>query len=145
MSAALSRRLYIEAGEGEGWACVERENGDIKIACNTKAKPHIFQQDFAFQLVKKLNAQLAYGGTWAVGWCHGYGRLIILCVDEDGDVQFTVEDDEPVNRILEAGPDHFVSQCFDAYDYWALSQSILDLNPDETFKHAQGERRPSER
>lgn len=143
VTAALGRRLYIEAGEGDGWACGVRENGDIKIVCNAQTRPHVFQQDFAFELVRKLNKQISNGGTWTVGWCDGWGKLIILWLDQDGDVQFTVEDDEPVNVILEAGADHFLSQCFDAYGKWRWSMSILDLQDGETYKRAQGERRPS--
>lgn len=142
---ALSRRFFLEADEGEAWACILKENGEIKIACNAEHQPHVFQRDFATDLLRALNVQIANGGAWSVGWCDGYTKLLILWQDEDGDMQFTVEDDEPVNHIIEAGHDHFVSQCFDAWTMWRRSQAILDLQPGETYKRTQGERRPSQR
>jgi len=65
--------------------------------------------------------------------------------DEDGDQQFTIEDDEDNAVILECDPYHWVGQAFDAYSKWRKGQDALDLKPEQTYKRAQGERRPSER
>lgn len=144
-SPHVSRRLFLEADEGYGWAVAQKTNGDIKTACNAPPgnRPHIFQQDFAYSLLKKLNSQIPNGGSWTVSWCDGWRKLVILWLDKDGDIQFPVEDEELISDILNAGPDHFVGQCAEAWQLWKGCMDVLELKPEETYKRAQGERRPT--
>ena len=145
-SPALSRRLFLEADEGAAWAMIELENGNLHVAHNREDGPGLFKESYAASLLPLLNRNCSYGGSWAVGWCGpDYGKLIMIWSDHDGDQQFTVEDDERIELILECDPLHFVGQCHEAYEMWKKNVQIIDPNPEQTYKRAQGERRPSER
>ena len=115
---------------------------------------------FGMDMVGALNRELHHDGAWVIvltdpvrdggviidlsaKWL--YQRWVILWLDEDGDVQFPVENEERLELVLSMGPDHWLEQCELAWNLWDENRKDLGAKPEQTFKRAQGETAPSAR
>lgn len=146
---SLAKRLHGESAFETGyptgyWLIRQRSNGETYVSHKGYA-PNLAEQIVAGELVKALNKHLPEGGAWVVAWVGWGTKCIALWLDPDGDIQFTVEIEEDATGIYEAGLDHWVEQCADAWRLWYVSmRAVLDPSfEDQTFKKAQGQRAPS--
>lgn len=94
--------------------------------------PHEMQQMFAGDLAKRLMKQASMGGGWIVGFTHpphssnamridgdnAWNRLIMLWLNESGDVQFTVESEIQFISMIENGAARYVGMCEEAWSKW---------------------------
>ena len=167
ITPALLRRFIaearLEAGNGQHYAFVRRSNGNL-IAHNP-ASPEIagYQTMFAADVLKVLNRELHHDGAWVVVFTHPeppepgsailltppgreYARYVLMWLDRDGDVQFSVEwvknESELLDfaEVLEAGIDSVVEKCEGAWQMWHLHmREVLDPREGETFQRARGQ------
>lgn len=167
VTPVLKRRLHAEAmlddGNGATWFVLTRSNGDAVEVLSARARfnPLDEQRLFGRDMAKVLNEKLHHDGKWIVAFTHpsphrpaewftngvGYfNRWYFLFVDQDGDPQFTVENDDRFDEVLTEGPDHWIEQAEQAYQTWHLHmREVLDgkARATATFKRAQGEAPPS--
>jgi hypothetical protein len=143
LTSTVRRRVHLEAGGDSAWIAMRRTNGEI--VTRGQLIPTMPMVIYGRGLVTALNTRIPEGGAWIVGWTHGGDRLMALWLDQDGDVRFTVENDEDSAVIIAAGIDDMVRQCFDAIQHLRMSDAALDRRSDQTYKRAQGEPAPSVR
>ncbi len=98
----------------------------------TDIDPHPHQKGMARELMVMLNSNIDHDGLWIVGWTHPppawetikvdgdncWGRMLMIWLDEDGDIQFPFETDSPLFEIVEAGLDHYVEMCEKSWQAW---------------------------
>lgn len=157
VSPAIMQRLVDESEDTEGrytgfWGAFTKANGDIVFGGNIPA-PCEFQRMFAADMAKGLNDNLRHDGVWLVFWTHPpvamavdadvYRVSHLLWLDEDGDPQFTVDNEDPFHEVMEAGFDHWIEAAEDAWQQWEEARDTLDLSPGQTFKKVRGELPPS--
>lgn len=154
-------RYSTEAFSGEGlgtyWVCLQRDSGLFVSRMNdgNMVAPAPDQQMFAQDLVKMLNKEICHGGRWIIEWTHPgefhsvegvgtftrtYERWLMMWMDEDGDIQFSVENEEPMWVIMANGPMHWVGQAEDAWEQWKLiMRDALAPTEGQLIHRAQGE------
>lgn len=142
---ADGRQAVMGFNPGSYWAAIQRTNGDVRrFACDLKETPPDEKQVWLMQILRGLNKELGHDGRWVVGWTHGNTRFIIMWLDEDGDIQFTVENDEAWAIMVTQEWNHWMSQAEEAWRYWhKMMREVLDPGPDALHKRAQGQRAPS--
>jgi thiamine phosphate synthase YjbQ (UPF0047 family) len=133
---------------------VEIIDGRVREYTSGRCRPMEVQKIAAMELCTFLNREMHHGGRWVVGWAGQTnevtpGGLIVFGVpttmglvwlDQDEDVQFTVEIDERLDDIIRSGPEHWCDQAEQAWREWASHIKEVDVRPDQTIKAAQGER-----
>lgn len=151
LSIALRARFQGEADQLEGrpgalwWACVERgaapgqfrhfQNGYAAEAGERLASEH---------LVTEANRLLHHDGAWVAQWCLQGRHMNMIWLDQDGDAQFTVEFDEDAYGLVQVDLHHWLEQLEGGWQSWRrLMVDVLDPKTGQTFKRAQGQRRPS--
>jgi len=139
--------IVVPMGAGGWWAAVQRTNGEIHRFTNGRLllDPTADQTIWQLDVLKILNHEIPHDGAWVVGWTHGNTRAIWLWLDQDGDVQFTVDNEE--SWETQAGTEmlHWIEQCEQGWSYWFhYMREVLDPNPDTLFKRAQGQKPPSQ-
>ncbi len=158
----LRQRLVSEAtmngGNGSFRAMFRLpSNGNIHAVGVGATELAIDQRVFAEDMADVLNRNLSFGGAWIVGFTHPavvsvlnvlalpeYGRWFFLWCDEDGDPQFSIENDDPFTHTLMKGPDWWIESAADAHASWKYHmRDVLELTPGQTYKRAQGERAQS--
>jgi len=143
---AQNSGLIVPNPGGGWWAAVQRTNGDVHRYANTKLviDPTDDQQAWQMTLLRLLNREIHHMGAWVVGWTHDNTRAIWMWLDNDGDVQFTTDNDE--RWAVQSSTDNltWVSQCEDSWQHWYhFMREVLDPHEDSLFKRAQGQRAPS--
>lgn len=150
----FSAEAEFENGDGFYCAFIQRSNGTfLEHAEGPGADP--MQELFATDMLNALNGKLHHDGAWVMLFTHHdvpvpplakgiYRRFVILWMDRDGDVQFPIENDEPLHVVLAKGPDHWLEQCETAYALWHHAMREV-LNPREgnLYRRARGETAPS--
>ena len=149
VTPALNARLCTEADLAGGrvnspwWVGAERSNG--KFTCFSAGyKADIGEKLIAEQLIKTANKEVGHDGAWIGQWCNSGFRFNMLWMDEDGDVQFTIETDDDAGGICNAPLLHWITGCADAWGKWnLLMRKVLAPSKDQLYKRALGQKRPS--
>jgi hypothetical protein len=158
---AVRSRLSAEAQGTAWWALTRREDlsqmvlsGQGDYAPGLRSAPLPEQIMFAQDMTAALNRHLHHDGRWFVQFTHPdavpllgnagtgaeYRRWVMLWLDEDGDCQFPVENDEPFAYALMAGPDHWMETAESAWQAWRHHmRDVLAPVAGQTFKRAQGQ------
>lgn len=162
-------RKFIEIAEDEGnngqhYAMIQK--ADRSWLAHNPHSPEIdeMQMIFARDVVGMLNKELHHDGVWCIVFTapgalahllqsrSEYSRFTLVWLDKDGDVQIQFEwvagesDELDFADCIESGLESWVERAEMAWQQWfMLSRMVLDAQPDETYKAAQGERPPSER
>ena len=154
----LIRRLSLEADEGPFWVLGTYSNGKRFALLPEKPIPPPVEEQkvFASDMVQMLNEDLHHDGAWFVGFTNPldpvipflastyYGRFFFLWIDQDGDPQFTIENDEQFWQVLQAGPDEWLGHAETSWQQWHLMmRKVLAPSEHQTFKRALGEKPPS--
>lgn len=154
-----------EASDFPWFSWVRGENGDSRSFKNTKIVPHEEQRALMLDLVRGLNKEIGHDGRWVTGWVHPilfpedvglfilsavdiereFRRGIMMWMDVDGDVQFTVEIDEPMREIRQIDVEHWIEQAEDGHILWRDMMGILGAGEGQRYKRAQGQAAPSTR
>lgn len=151
------------AGEGLGgyWVCFQRDSGLFVSRMNegNMVAPAPDQQMFAQDLIKLLNREISHGGRWIIEWTHPgeffgaeglsaveacftrtYERWVMMWMDEDGDIQFSIENEEPMWVIMANGPLQWVEQAEDGWKQWKeIMRDALAPSESQLIHRAQGE------
>lgn len=158
ITSALLRRFHAE-GEFEGapgqfYAFVQRSNGDLlthQVGPNVDGDLMLF----ASTTLSYINRHLHHDGAWCIVFTHPkpplppemkatFHRFVLLWMDKDGDVQFPLEHDSSIIEALSWSPLDWAKQCETAWTLWHHAmQVVLDPRPDEQFKRAKGQQRPT--
>jgi hypothetical protein len=155
-----------EAGPGQGqyYAIILRENGDLVVHHPTGPQLDPIQQLWAGNLLKMLNRELHHDGAWVIVFTNPkpnaeglaiyahpahreYLRYAIVFVDKDADPQFTVEwlagdnaDFSTFAQVVAAGIESTCQKCEAA---WELHQEymvkLIAPKEGQTFRKAKGE------
>ncbi len=154
----LLRRFGAEArldgGDGRYFALMQLNNGNILTHQIVGPKIEIHGHLFAVDLLNMLNRQLHHDGAWSIVFSHyadsplpgsgGYSKFTLLWMDRDGDVGFPVDCDEPLSLAISWGLLYWVEHCETAWKLWHHAmRNVLAPRANETFKRAQGEKRPT--
>jgi len=155
----LLKRFQAEAefggADGAHFAVLQRSNGDILVhnTCGPECGPN--GRMLAIDLLNGLNEKLNFGGAWVLVFTHfkppagpfmqgEYDRFVLMWMDHDGDVQLPVEYEGTAEQAMaEIGFDGFMNNCQEAHDAWKIAHEMLDARPEEKFKRAKGQPRPS--
>jgi hypothetical protein len=124
------------------WVVRQRANGQL-IERSVGYKADIAETMIAKFIIVLLNREIRHDGAWIVAWTNAGRRFVMIWMDKDGDVQFTVEAGD-VAELADADPLHWVDQCEEAWRLWNNSmRNVLAPNDNQIFKRAQGQRAPS--
>lgn len=113
--------------------------------------PHEYQKGLAKELMIMLNRHIDHDGLWIVGWTHppemwesfkvdgdnAWGRMVMLFLDEDGDIQFCTETDLPVADIVASGMNYYVELCEKSWTAWNESFGKKAQKTDFALKEDQ--------
>lgn len=112
--------------------------------------PHEMQQEFARQIMTRLQREAHFDGLWLVGFTHpptAYGvitdtencwnRLIAIWFDSYGDPQYTLESDLPFMSQLEAGEDYYVGLAYQSHEQWNAIYGQKAMKEDMMLKDDQ--------
>lgn len=154
----LLKRFQAEGefggADGRHFALLQRSNGEF-IAHDTHGpEPGPIARIFAMDILMALNSKLNFGGAWVLVFTHHiepqppfafgrYDRFVLMWMDEDGDVQFPMEWEGSVESAGDLGLDRWLNEAADAHAQWKWAHAVLDTKPNEKFKRAQGQPRPS--
>ena len=136
--AAVRDQLDSQFPQG-WWACVLLSDGRGTLCPDGKTRnsPGLAQQDRIVSVCLMLNKDLHHDGHWIGAWSNH--RFSILFRDRDGDLQFTIEFDEPWERLTRWTDQEFVDRAETGYVTYADQISRVNLKPEHLFKQAQGE------
>lgn len=152
---ALSERFFLESefeGLSQGyWHLRQRSNGRFSAKPMRGYVPDLERIAMAQILLDNLNKQVAMGGAWVVAWVNNGDKLVMLWMDADGDVRFTVE--SFANEIFHPVADRrteFGSLITSAYQAWAQWKhhmvDVMDPRPGvDHYRRALGEKPHSAR
>ena len=159
ITAALYNRLHAEAFQQSWAACLKLDGRVHTIEVDVHAlSPTPEQAIFSRDMCEALDKELAYNGSWVVQWvkpmpvgnllCNPpeYSQVNFLWLDEDGDVQFTIEAEHNIITLLSSGKIHWMDQCNQGWEAWKKQmRDVLDPTEGETYKAALGEKPKSQR
>ena len=131
---------------GAWWVCFW-QGGQREPEFRSKGliNPTVEQTLYAKNLCRKLNRELHLGGMWLTAWAEPSiqylvpHRFIVLWKDPDGDMPFTLDNDEPYAYQLRIPLEEWVS---DAEEAWLTYQEInkkMDIRPQDQIKAALGQ------
>lgn len=170
ITPTLLRRFELEGqfegGGGQYYALMQRANGEL--VCDHPFGPALepMQMLWSADVLRALNRELHHDGSWVVCFTHPqpnsmecvllnprhkeYGRYALLWLDKDGDVQFTVEWNRGEGELRDfamvmlAGMNSTMAKCETAWGLWhEMMVDVIEPQEGQTFKRAQGQRRPS--
>ena len=148
------QRLIDESQQEEFVAVLTQHDGS-RSWVGPGLLPVAGQMITAFNMALKINKEINHDGAWIIQLIKSqqqpivlksefaeYSSFLFIWMDRDGDCQFTVELDDSIKEIINAGIIHWIDQLEDAYILWKESQEVLELAPGQTVKAAKGERMP---
>jgi hypothetical protein len=170
----LLRRFELEGqfegADGRYYALIRRQDGNLLAHHPTGPQVDPQQMLWGGRVLGLLNRELHHDGAWVLVFTHPkppewsrpiddpkhwlYDRYCLLWIDEDGDVQFTVEwskgDGElyDFTDVIFAGIESTVAKCDGAWQTWhTMMRQVPEIKQGDarTFKRAKGERAPSAR
>lgn len=174
INVALLRRFELEGSfegaDGRYYALIRRRDGDLLSHHPIGPQVDPQQMLWAGRVLGLLNRELHHDGAWVLVFTHPrppraltviedpkhwlYDRYCLLWVDQDGDVQFTVEwqkgDGElyDFTDVVLAGIESTTAKCESAWQLWhTMMRQVPEIkaNDPRTYKRAAGERAPSVR
>lgn len=128
----------------DGRMVLEREKGKRIWVGKDGPDLDISRQQFALDILKKLNKELWLDGMWAVAWCDWtlqrahYTRCNCLFLDKDMDLLFVVTIEDPIDVMWNA-IDDYLTQCAAAHWEWQEQMKIVGVKADQTIKAALGQ------
>jgi len=107
--------------------------------------PSLAQMDFAIALGRALNLRANEGGSWLVAWTDPDARgvptrLAMGWVDPDGDMPFTLDTEEGVAVLAQAGPEALVAQAHQAGREDREHIAQCEIAPRQMIRQRRGER-----
>lgn len=157
----IRQRLSLESEDTQSnltgfWAVLTKMNGETQRISDTWQNPDPMQKVFAQDMARALNKHLRHDGAWIVFFTHPspvsdvflpvlLTETLFRCwhalwLDEDGDPQFTMDNEDAFHNVLAEGPDHWIDQAEFAWHQWKLMmKDVLDPAEGQTFKRAQGQ------
>jgi len=156
-SLLVRQRLMLESENTNAvltgyWAvAVQGDGRQVVMQAGTRSVPDYMQQTFARDMARALNSAIRHDGSWLVLWTHpcfddGQERVVdfnmwhFLWLDEDGDPQFTIDNEDPFWLALANGELHWLEQAEYAWSQWNLMmREVLAPTEGQTYKRAQGQ------
>jgi len=145
---ALSR--YEAEADGAEWAAVlgTCRGRKIEVITSRATSPGLdpAQAMFAHDVAARLNRELDHDGAWVILLTHRtaisplviinatqeFKRFCMIWMDADGDIQFTVENDDPLWMVLSQGIHHWMDQAEGAWRQWKhLMRDVLAPSSDQ--------------
>ncbi len=152
-----------EGGNGQHYAVIQRSNREWLDHNPHSPGLEPMQEQFARDVLDKVNSEIAHDGAWVLVFTHPgamanllqsnyeYARYLFLFLDADGDIQFnvdwsagTAEDLLEFSDVLMRGWTVQLALLEGAYRQWCMIKQATDAQPDQTFRRAKGQRRPSQ-
>jgi hypothetical protein len=160
----------LEGGNGQFYAFVRFSDG--KLLCHHPGSPPIVAEQimWADDVLRSLNRELHHDGAWVVVFTAPqpladgadittnafiyaqpdhveYGRYVIMWLDADGDVQFSMEWVKNESDLLDfadvlfAGLQSTMDKAEGCWQMWHTHmREVLDPQEGQTFKRARGQR-----
>ena len=163
VTPALLHRLEYEAsfegGRGAYHAILQLSDGKFVEHHPTGPAATPERLIFGRDIVSLLNREINHGGAWVLAFTHlvaaspielpQYQRFAIMWMDEDGDIQFTMDwiagnnsEEQDFSDCLLSGPLSWAARCETAWRTWQLHmRQVLDPKPDQMVRAALGETR----
>lgn len=129
---------------GPGWyACVLLSDGTGVMRGNSlrTPKPSKDVTDRLVDIGVMLNRELHHGGHWVTAWAEEH--IHMLWRDQDGDLQFTIEVDDPWMRVRLWPDTEFTDRAEVSMAQWKEHMRAAERKPDEVYRRALGEKAPS--
>ena len=132
--------------EGAWWVCFW-QGGRREPECRRKGMivPTVEQILYAKNLCRKLNRELHLGGMWLTAWAEPEPatrvpqRFVLLWKDPDGDVPFTLDNEETYLQQLRIPLEEWVSDAEEAWLAFRDLNKKMDIRPQDQIKAALGE------
>ena len=107
--------------------------------------PDLAQMDFAIRLGRALNLGANEGGSWLVAWTDPDAggvptRLALGWIDGDGDMPFTVDSEDGVAALEQAGVDALAAQAHEAWREYHEHVRSCEIAPRQMIRQRKGER-----
>lgn len=135
LSGHALRRYATEADNGPWYAVFGRTGGRLITTHKDQVwtpEPEAVQRLFTDDMAAALNQELAHDGAWVVLLTspimeegglvvsaeREYGRFCFIWMDKDGDIQFTIENEEPLWVVLAQQKLHWMEQAEQAWQAW---------------------------
>lgn len=112
--------------------------------------PHELQIGFADELRFMLQKHVGNDGYWAVGYTHPpvaspilidadntWDRLVMFWMDEDADVQFSIDYVRPFIELINEGGDYFIQKAAEAHKAWSVEYGRKAIKSDMAIKDSQ--------
>lgn len=149
--------LFREARGTAWWALTRRADGRPHTMSSAPfamaADPLPEQQMFAHDMSAALNRHLHHNGRWLVQFSSPdvvplagplgveYRRWALLWMDEHGDIEVSIDNEEPFTWALMAGMHYWMEQAEQGWQLWLRhSRVVPGVTPDQLYKRAQGQR-----
>jgi len=134
-----------EAEEGDWWACLQLQNGEIIARCGSGTYvPAGDRRQWAVDACQVMNRNSHYNGVWSVVWFKGDRRFAFTWKDPDGDIQiFGDEKNLPWRQVHLVSMHHWAEHADTMCQEWADTIHQLALDPAAQYKLAQGQRPPA--
>ena len=126
---------------GASWyACVLLSDGSgvMRGSRTTTRKPAQDVLDRMMEVAELLNREHHEGGHWVIAWAGA--RFHLLWRDGDGDLQFTVEVDEPWERVRGMPSTEISNRGVIGHAQWLEHMRAAERKPEETILRALGEK-----
>lgn len=170
VTKALLRRFLAEAmtdnGDGRHYGIIRRNDGSILGHNPCSPELSFDQMLWAVDVLTYLNREIHHDGAWVVVFTNPlppdvdnilidpkqaeYGRYVLLWLDKDGDVQIPIEWEVGSSEmrtfadVMLGGLHATAVRAETAWHLWKLHmRDVLDPQPDQLFKAAQGQMAPS--
>lgn len=139
--ASLLNQLRDEFGDF-WWAVIVLNDGTVisRPDRNWQTMPDEEKLELIEKMATKLNSELHHGGHWVTVWTAN-DEWAAMFRDQDGDLQFTVSQDEPWARIRDWPIEDHCKQAAAAHDAWReIRDKHVGVRPDQTIKRALGQK-----
>ncbi len=94
--------------------------------------PHPHQKGMAIEMMMELNRHIDHDGLWIVGWNRPpagwesikvdgdncWSQMIMIWLDEDGDIKFPLTTELSIVEIVSSGIEYYVELCERAWQSW---------------------------
>ena len=168
LTKALLQRFageaVLEGGNGQYYAFVRLSNGNL-LAHHPGSPPIVAEQTmWASDVLRRLNRELHHDGAWVVVFTAPqpggegiaiyaqpnhveYARYVIMWMDSDGDVQFSMEWVKNESDLLDfadvliAGLESTMGKAEAAWETWHRAmRQVIDPKEGQTYARAKGQR-----
>jgi hypothetical protein len=126
------------------WLAFDANGVLVEKTTHSIQRPSPEQKGFAHDMLRRLNREMHHDGRWAVGWTDWdmqrghYTRVMFLFLDKHSDLQFVVDDDEPLIFMLIAA-DRLIEQCEEAWENWRSHLADVGVKDEQKIAAALGQ------